>query len=86
MISALLADVLALELSDHRDTRERPVFLERLCCEENGFAVMLVAEPALVREAVANLQLLKANRAPPVICKGTEKAAQFSPKGTLIGS
>jgi hypothetical protein len=56
MTSSLLAPAVALELSDDRDTPERPVILERLCCEGNGFAVMFVGEPALAREAVANLQ------------------------------
>jgi hypothetical protein len=60
MISALLAHAVALELSDQRDTQKRRVILERLCCEGNGFAVMLVDGPARAREAVANLQLLKA--------------------------
>jgi hypothetical protein len=74
MISALLAHAVALELSDHQNTQKRPVFLERVCCEGNGFAVMLVDGPALAREAVANLHLLKTKETPPVILTKTRKS------------
>jgi hypothetical protein len=74
MISALLAHTVALELSDHRNTQKRLVFLERLCCEGNEIAVMLVRRTGLAREAMANLQLLKALGALPVIVKKARKS------------
>jgi hypothetical protein len=39
MTSALLAHAVALDSSDHRDTLERLVILEQLCCEGNEIAV-----------------------------------------------